>query len=107
MADASHTAGSGAPNGGLRRTPLPRALHRPNLLLGGERELVLFTALLAGGLAVTAVNAVAAVVATVVWFGCIGLLRRMAKADPRLSRVYLRHLRYRPYYPARSRPQAP
>jgi type IV secretory pathway TrbD component len=88
----------------LRRTPIHRALYRPNLILGGERELVLFTALLAGGLAVSAQNAVAAAVGAAVWLGVIPLLRMMAKADPRLSRVYLRHLRYRAYYPARSRP---
>jgi type IV secretion system protein VirB3 len=88
----------------LRRTPFHRALHRPNLILGGERELVLFTALLAGGLAVSAQNTVAATVGAAVWFCVIALLRMMAKADPRLSRVYLRHLRYQAYYPARSRP---
>lgn len=91
---------------GLRRTPLHRALHRPNLVLGGERELVLFTALLAGGLAAVALSVVAVLVGAAVWFGCVGLLRRMAKADPQLSRVYLRQLRYRAYYAARSRPSA-
>ena len=89
---------------GLRRTPLHRALHRPNLILGGERELVLTTGLVAGGLAAASVNLVAAVVGAGIWFGCIGLLRLMAKADPQMSRVYRRQLRYRPYYPARSRP---
>jgi type IV secretion system protein VirB3 len=28
----------------------------------------------------------------------------MAKADPRLRFVYMRHRRYKPYYPARSTP---
>jgi len=28
----------------------------------------------------------------------------MAKADPQMSRVYLRHIGYRAYYPPRSRP---
>ncbi|WP_017161326.1 conjugal transfer protein TrbD [Xanthomonas phaseoli] len=88
----------------LIRVPFHRALHRPNLFLGGERELVMFTGLLAGGLALSALNLVAFVVAAVVWFGAIGLLRRMAKADPRMSQVYMRHLRYQGYYPPRSRP---
>lgn len=91
---------------GLRRTPLHRALHRPNLILGGERELVLFTALLAGALVGVALSPIAIAVGAAVWFGCVGLLRRMAKADPQMSRVYLRQLKYRPYYPARSRPFA-
>jgi type IV secretion system protein VirB3 len=89
---------------GLRHTPLRRALHRPNLLLGGERELVLITAILAGGLAGSALNLVAAGIGAAVWVVSLGLLRMMAKADPRMSRIYLRQLGYRAYYPARSRP---
>jgi type IV secretory pathway TrbD component len=88
----------------LRRTAFHRALHRPHLFLGGERELVMTTALLAGGLALSAQNGVATAVSAAVWFGLIALLRMMAKADPQMSRVYLRQLRYQAYYPARSRP---
>lgn len=88
----------------LRRTPFHRVLHRPALLLGGERELVMMTAFVAGALGVAALNAVAAVIAALLWFGCLAALRRMAKADPQLSRIYIRQLRYRRYYPARSRP---
>ena len=32
------------------------------------------------------------------------VLRRMAKADPDMSRVYMRHVKYARYYPPRSRP---
>ncbi|WP_256379200.1 conjugal transfer protein TrbD [Azospirillum sp. TSA2s] len=95
---------TGAATGGLRRTEFRRALHRANLLMGGERELVMFTALVAGGLILTAQNWIATAVGLSVWFGLIGFLRTMAKADPRLSHVYTRHLQYQAYYPARSRP---
>jgi type IV secretory pathway TrbD component len=88
----------------LRRTPFHRVLHRPALLLGGERELVMMTAFAAGALGFAALNGVAAVIAAALWFGCLASLRRMAKADPQMSRVYVRQLRYRRYYPARSRP---
>lgn len=88
----------------LRRTPICRAMHRPALLLGGERELMLFTLLALGGLAITAANLVAIGVCSILWLGVSQLLREMAKADPRLSRIYLRHLRHADYYPARSRP---
>lgn len=88
----------------LRRTPIPRALHRPNLLLGGEREPVMVCALAARGLALTGQNIVAVGVALAVWLVAIGFLRRMAKADPQLTRAYLRQLAFRPAYPARSRP---
>jgi type IV secretion system protein TrbD len=88
----------------LRRTPVYRALYRPNLFLGGERELVLITAIVCGGVAASGVNIVAAGVALLVWLFSIGIFRMMAKADPYMSKVYLRQLQYRPYYPARSRP---
>lgn len=88
----------------LRRTILHRALHRSNLLMGGERELVMFTLLITGGVAVSALNLPAIVVALVVWFVVIVLLRQMAKADPLMSKVYRRQLRYVAYYPPRSTP---
>jgi type IV secretion system protein VirB3 len=89
---------------GLRRTPLHRALYRPNLILGGERELVLITAIICGGVAVSGLNLVSAAIGVAVWLIAIALLRMMAKADPHMSKVYLRHLRFAAYYPPRSRP---
>jgi type IV secretory pathway TrbD component len=88
----------------LRQMPLRRVLHRPGLFLGGEREPVLMTAIIAGGLAVSGMITVSFLVGAAVWFACIPLLRWMAKADPQMTKVYLRQLRYRGYYPARSRP---
>ena len=90
----------------LRRTPFRRVLYRPNLFLGGERELTLSTAVVALALAVTGQNLVSLGVAVLLWSGCIGVFRAMAKTDPQMSRVYARQLRYRGYYPARSRPAA-
>lgn len=72
--------------------------------MGGERELVMFTLLISGGLVATALNLPALIVGAVVWGVCIGLLRRMAKADPQMSAVYKRQLRYETFYPARSTP---
>ena len=89
----------------LRQTPLYRALHRPNLFLGGERELVLVTAIVCGGVTVSALNLVATAIGVGVWMVAIALLRLMAKADPQMSRVYLRQIGYRAYYPPRSRPE--
>jgi type IV secretion system protein TrbD len=88
----------------LRRTPLHRALYRPNLILGGERELVLITAIVCGGVAVSGLNLVSAAIGVAVWLIAIALLRMMARADPHMSKVYLRHLRFAAYYPPRSRP---
>jgi type IV secretory pathway TrbD component len=87
----------------LRFTPVYRVLWRPNLFMGGERELVLVTAIVCAGVAVSALNVVAAAVGLGVWLSLIGLFRTMAKADPQMSRVYLRQLQYKLYYAARSR----
>jgi len=88
----------------LRHLPFHRVLHRPNLFLGGEREPALLTLLVAGGLAVSGLNTVSFLVGAALWFTAIPVLRWMAKADPHMSKIYLRHIRYRGYYPARSRP---
>jgi len=88
----------------LRHVPFHRVLHRPNLFLGGEREPALLTLLVAGGLAVSGMNTVSFLVGAALWFSSIPVLRWMAKADPHMSKIYLRHIRYRGYYPARSRP---
>ena len=45
-----------------------------------------------------------ALIGVSIWIGVVGLLRMMAKADPQMSRIYLRHIAYRAYYPPRSRP---
>lgn len=88
----------------LRRLPFHRVLHRPNLFLGGEREPALTTAIVAGGLAVAGMNAASFLVGALLWSTVTPLLRWMAKADPHMIKVYARQLRYRGYYPARSRP---
>jgi type IV secretion system protein TrbD len=88
----------------LRQTPLYRALHRPNLFLGGERELVLTTAILCAGVAVSSFTWIGFVVGMVIWSFCIGLFRAMAKSDPNMARIYLRQLHFAAYYPPRSRP---
>lgn len=86
----------------LRRTPLHRALYRPSLVLGAERELVLMTLTVLGGIAFIGVNPVAFAYSALVCPLALYGLRLVAKADPQMSKVYLRHNKYAGYYPARS-----
>lgn len=65
---------------------------------------MLFSMLIAGGLVVSALNLVATVIGLVLWLICVYGLRKMAKADPEMSKVYLRQLKYRNYYGPFSRP---
>ena len=93
---------------GPRLTPIHLSLTRPLLLAGAERELVLvngtiIAALIFGvGFHWASVTA-AILLATVGHWG----LMRAAKHDPQLSRIYVRHIRYQEYYPARPEVHAP
>lgn len=87
-----------------RATPIHRAGNRPQLFLGGDRELVMFTGVLAFALVFAAQDWTATAFGSVLWITALFLFRRMAKADPLLRSVYLRHRRYAVYYPARSTP---
>ncbi|MDD5708516.1 MAG: conjugal transfer protein TrbD [Kiritimatiellae bacterium] len=88
----------------LRAIPIRRAGNRQSLFMGGDRELVMFAGLMAFALIFSAQELRATVVGLLLWFGALFLCRRMAKSDPKLRFVYLRHRRYKPYYPARSTP---
>lgn len=88
----------------LRTIPIRRAGNRENLFMGGDRELVMFSGLLAGALIFSAQQLNAAIFGIIFWFASLFLLRLMAKSDPRLRHVYLRHRKYKSYYPARSTP---
>ena len=88
----------------LRTVPIRRSGNRHNLFMGGDREMVMFSGLLAFALIFSAQELRATVMGLVLWTLSLFLLRLMAKADPMMRFVYLRHRRYRDYYPARSTP---
>lgn len=78
------------------------SINRPNQLLGGDRELVLITTLTATTLGLSLGSWWGVCLAVIFWIGAVGVLQRMGKADPVLRQVYLRHIRYRQFYPAKS-----
>jgi len=88
----------------LRAIPIRRAGNRNHLFMGGDRELVMFSGLLAAALVFSAQELRATLFGILLWFGALYLLRLMAKSDPKLRQVYLRHRLYASYYPARSTP---
>lgn len=88
----------------LQRTRIHRALSRPNLLMGADRELVLVTGLASIILIFVVLTWISALFGLAVWTVIVGLLRTMAKADPLMRRVYLRHITYRPHYRPTSSP---
>lgn len=88
----------------LRTIAIRKAGNRHNLFMGGDRELVMFSGLLAGALVFAAQSWKATIFGVVLWFTSIFLLRLMAKSDPKLRSVYIRHRRYKSYYSPRSTP---
>tara|TARA_Y100000589_G_C26862627_1_gene510585 strand:- start:156 stop:401 length:246 start_codon:yes stop_codon:yes gene_type:complete len=72
--------------------------------MGGDRELVMFTGLLAFALIFSAQELRATFVGIALWFISLWLFRLMAKSDPQMRQVYLRHRKYNAYYPAKSTP---
>ena len=88
----------------LQRNRIHRALSRPNLLMGADRELVLLTGLAAVILIFVVLTIYSALFGIAVWIGIVGLLRMMAKSDPLMRKVYVRHISYKPYYKATTSP---
>jgi type IV secretion system protein VirB3 len=72
--------------------------------MGGDRELVMFSGLLSGALIFSAQDMRASFFGAGLWFCALFVFRLMAKSDPKMRKVYLRHRKYRAYYPPRSTP---
>lgn len=88
----------------LRRVPIRRVGNRHNLYLNGDRELVMFTGLLCGVMIFVVQSWLAAFLGIALWFYGLWVLRKMAKSDPLMRKVYFRALRYQAYYPPRATP---
>jgi type IV secretory pathway TrbD component len=85
-----------------RSVAIHPAINRPNQLLGGDRELVLIAGLTAATVVLSLGTWWGVGVAALFWLTAIAVLQRMGKADPLLRQVYLRHIRYRQFYSAKS-----
>lgn len=85
-----------------REIVIHQSANRPQLLLGCDRELVLFAALLAAMLVFALVTWWSVVGGIGLWLAAVAILSRMAKADPMMRQVYVRHLRYPSFFPAKS-----
>ncbi len=83
-----------------QRTSVRQSLLRPLLALGGERELVFASGMVAAILAFSLGDLVLAGIGLAFWLVALFVLQRMAKHDPQLSRVYIRHVNKKTFYPA-------
>ena len=79
-----------------------QSANRPNQILGGDRELVLIAMLAAISLAFSLGSWWGIGLSVAFWVGAVAILQRMGKADPLLREIYVRHIRCRAFYPAKS-----
>ncbi len=75
-----------------------QSLMRPMLVMGGERNLVLMTGIIAGIFIFSLHQWWAALVGVLLWTVGLWALQALAKLDAQFSSVYLRHLRLRRFY---------
>jgi type IV secretory pathway TrbD component len=96
---------------GLTKVVVHQSLIRPMMFMGGERTLVILAMLIAGYFAYLLSLRFSilwgAGVGGALWFSLLALLRRMAAADPQMWDVIMRAKKYRAFYPARGRFDAP
>ncbi|MFL1616152.1 conjugal transfer protein TrbD [Acinetobacter baumannii] len=88
----------------LRRSVINRSLNRPNLLLGCEREWILMAGLIAFALIFSLKTIPSIIIGVILWFISLFLLRKMGKADPLASKVYIRHIKQQKLYLPKSTP---
>jgi len=92
------------PSNQVMTTPIYKAMNRPNLFMGGDREIMLVTLLIVFTLTFTSLKPSVAIFALVFSSVTIQVLRVMAKADPNMRKIYLRHRKYKAHYKAASTP---
>jgi type IV secretion system protein VirB3 len=86
-----------------REIVIHQSANRPHLLLGGDRELVLFAALMSAMLIFALVTWWGIVAGIALWIAAVAVLSRMGRFDPMLRQVYVRHVKYRAFYSAKGR----
>jgi type IV secretion system protein VirB3/type IV secretion system protein VirB4 len=86
----------------MRTYPIFQSLHRHNHVMGAEREPALLTVLFAFLVGTGGFTLVSGLVAIVFYVATIFVLRKMAKADPIMTKVWARHMKLQLIYPSKS-----
>ncbi|NDV28782.1 conjugal transfer protein TrbD [Desulfovibrio sp. JC010] len=87
-----------------RKIPIHASLYRPSLVMGAEREPLLYSALFAILIALGGFTLYAGGAALVFWVVTVFILQKNASFDPQLSKIGLRHFNQQNFYAARSTP---
>jgi len=96
---------------GLTKVVIHKSPTRIMMFMGGERNLVLGSMMFCAYLIYLVsfrYNIFVGIGAGLsLWGVCLALLQRLAKADPQMWAVLNRHFKYKAFYPARGRFDAP
>ncbi len=84
----------------LNFVPIHRSLHRPNLILGAEREPLFLSMLLPVAFTLSSFSGLMLATSIIFWIIASFFLRNMAKSDPDMGKIWLRFRKYQNYYPA-------
>ncbi len=79
-----------------------QSLHKHAHMLGAERELVMISALIALLVGVGGMTMISALSAFIFWVIALFFLRRMAKIDPLMSKVFMLHIKQQAFYSSKS-----
>jgi type IV secretion system protein TrbD len=87
----------------IRRITIHRALNRPNLIAGVDRELALLVGLLTVALIMVVQTLWSLALGLSLWVFGFYILRRLAKEDPLMRPIFIRYQIYAKYYPAQAK----
>ncbi len=90
-----------------KSAPIFASLTRPILLLGGERENIILLTCLVLSLCTIGRDLWSLGLALCLWTAGLLLSKHYAKIDPWATKIFLRALRYRDFYPAREKINTP
>jgi type IV secretion system protein TrbD len=84
-----------------REITIHPSMHRARLILGADRELVIFVGLVSAILVFALATWWSVLAGTFLWLAGVALLVRMGKEDLLMRSVYLRHVKYQAFYTAK------
>ena len=85
-----------------REIPIHPSVLRSRTFFGGDRELGIFLALISAILVFALMTWWSIFLGIALWLAGVGVLSLLEKIDPLLRPVYLRHVKYGTYYPAKA-----
>jgi len=91
----------------MRVAPLRRSLFRTATILGGERAPMMMVIVMSVLLTLSAMTVFSFIAGMIILVAGVTGLRQASKLHPRATKVYMEFIKYRRYYPARSRYAVP